>query len=238
MKIDLKKFFRVSRSQNSEIDDVKIIRSTKRFKTISLQIKNGVPIIYCPTFIKDSYLSSLIKKKKIWIKKKIIAEKERKKITVKNRSIFPFLGREITLLTFLSKENKVLLKNNSLCIHYTDFKYIKKNLVKWLEFEAKKYLFTRVQFISSRIKIGFKSLNLKSYRAMWGSCNNRSEIFLNWKLIMLPEKVIDYVIIHELCHVVEPNHSKSFWSLVKKYDDEYVEKKNWLKRNGVEIIKF
>ena len=92
--------------------------------------------------------------------------------------------------------------------------------------------------MSSRTKISFKSLNFKSYRAIWGSCNNRSEICLNWKLVMLPKKVIDYVIVHELCHIIEPNHSKSFWSLVKKYDNEYIENKNWLKKNGIEIIKF
>ena len=166
------------------------------------------------------------------------AEKEREKILVKNKSVFPFLGRKITLLILLSEENKVMLKNNNLFIYCTDFNLAKKNLVEWLKLKAKEYLFSRVQFVSSKIKISFKSLNLRGYRAIWGSCNSRSEIYLNWKLVMLPKKVIDYVIVHELCHIIEPNHSKSFWSLVKKYDNEYLEKKNWLKKNGIEIIKF
>ena len=238
MNIDLKKLFRVSSSENSVIDNVKILRSSKRLKTISLQIKNGIPVIYCPTFIKDNYLRSIIKKKQAWIKKKINAEKEREKILVKNKGTFPFLGRKIILLTLESKENKVLMKNNSLFIHCTDIKRVKKNLVEWLKLEAKKYLVSRVKFVSCRIKISFKSLNLKSYRAMWGSCNSKSEICLNWKLVMLPKKVIDYVIVHELCHIIEPNHSKSFWSLVKKYDKDYIQSKTWLKKNGIEIIKF
>ena len=75
MKIDLKKIFRVSSSKSTAIDNVKIIRSTKRLKTISLQIKNGVPIIYCPSYIKDSYLRLIIKKKQLWIKKKIMQKK-------------------------------------------------------------------------------------------------------------------------------------------------------------------
>ena len=111
----------------------------------------------------------------------------------------------------VSKKNRVLLKNNSILIHCTEFELAKKNLVEWLKLEAKKYLVARVHFISSKIKISFKSITLKSYRAMWGACNSRSEIYLNWKLVMLPKKVIDYVIVHELCHIVEPNHSKSFW---------------------------
>ena len=238
MKINLKKIFSISPSRSSVIDNVKIIRSTKRLRTISLQIKDGIPIIYCPTYIKDSYLRLIIKKKQLWIKKKINAEKEREKIQVKNKSFFPFLGRNLTLLTMASKENKVLLKNNSILIHCTESERAKKNLVEWLKLEAKKYLVARVQFISSKIKISFKSLNLRGYKAMWGACNSRSEICLNWKLVMLPKKVIDYVIVHELCHIIEPNHSKSFWSLVKKHDNGYVENKNWLKKNGTEIIKF
>ena len=132
----------------------------------------------------------------------------------------------------------MFLKNNSLVIHCTELKLAKKNLVEWLKSEEKKYLVNRVQFVSAKIRINFKSLNLKGYRAMWGSCNSRSEIYLNWKLVMLPKKIIDYVIVHELCHIVEPNHSKSFWSLVKQYDSEYIENKNWLKKNGIEVIKF
>ena len=72
MKIDLKKFFRVSSSKSTVIDNVKIIRSTKRSKTISLQIKNGVPIIYCPSYIKDSYLRSIIKKNNYGLKRKLM----------------------------------------------------------------------------------------------------------------------------------------------------------------------
>ena len=112
MKIDLKKIFRVSSTRSTVIDNVKIIRSPKRLKTMSLQIKNGVPTIYCPTYIKDSYLKLIIKKKQLWIKKKINAEKDRDKILVKNKSIFPFLGRKFTLITLLSKKNKVFLKNH------------------------------------------------------------------------------------------------------------------------------
>ena len=107
MKINLKKVFRVLSSGNSEINDVKIVRSTKRLKTLSLQIRNGVPVIYCPIYIKDSYLRSIIKKKQLWIKKKINEEKDREKILVKHKSIFPFLGRKITLLISACKKNSL-----------------------------------------------------------------------------------------------------------------------------------
>ena len=85
MSIDLKKIFQVLSPRNSIIDNVRIIRSTNRLKTLSLQIRNGLPVIYCPLYIKDSYLRSIIKKKQLWIKKKIDAEKGREKILVKTK---------------------------------------------------------------------------------------------------------------------------------------------------------
>ena len=87
MKIDLKKIFCFSSSKNTVIDNVKIIRSTKRLKTISLQIKNGQPIIFCPSYTKDSYLRSIIKKKQLWIKKKINVEKSKKEDITKLENI-------------------------------------------------------------------------------------------------------------------------------------------------------
>ena len=75
MKINLKKIFRVSPPRSSVIDNVKIIRSTKRLRTISLQIKNGVPTIYCPTYIKDSYLRLIIKKNNYGLKRKSMQKK-------------------------------------------------------------------------------------------------------------------------------------------------------------------
>ena len=79
MKINLKNFFSISSPKNSVIDNVKIIRSTKRIKTISLQIKDGIPTIYCPIYIKDSYLKPIIKKKNYGLKKKLMQKKRERK---------------------------------------------------------------------------------------------------------------------------------------------------------------
>ena len=95
-----------------------------------------------------------------------------------------------------------------------------------------------MSFLSKRISIEFNSLTIKSYTARWGSCNIKGDIFLNWKLIMLPESVIDYVLIHELAHINVPNHSSEFWELVKNKDPNYCKNKRWLKDNGSSFILF
>ena len=94
MKINLKKIFGISSSKSAVIDNVKIIRSTKRFRTISLQIKNGIPIIYCPTYIKDSYLKLIIKKKIMDWKENQCRKRERGN-TSKKQEYFPFSRKKL-----------------------------------------------------------------------------------------------------------------------------------------------
>ena len=78
----------------------------------------------------------------------------------------------------------------------------------------------------------------KAIQISVGFLQLKAEILLNWKLIMLPKNIIDYVLIHELSHILEPNHSKNFWSLVKSFDTKYNFKKVWLKNYGSQIINF
>jgi predicted metal-dependent hydrolase len=75
-------------------------------------------------------------------------------------------------------------------------------------------------------------VRIKDQRTRWGSCSSKNNINLNWRLIMAPEDVLDYVIVHELCHLAVPNHSKSFWALVAKYLPTFPKSKNWLKNYG------
>ena len=112
----------------------------------------------------------------------------------------------------------------------------KRLVIQWLKAYADKYLIERVSTLSKKVDINFTSVNVKAYKARWGSCTYKGEISLNWKLIMLPDRVIDYVIIHELSHVIVPNHSKLFWNLVEKKCPNYVENKKWLIKNGSSLI--
>ncbi|WP_133627269.1 M48 family metallopeptidase [Fonticella tunisiensis] len=73
---------------------------------------------------------------------------------------------------------------------------------------------------------------VKEQKSIWGSCSSRGNINFNWRLIMAPLSVIDYVVIHELCHLKHQDHSSKFWSLVEYVMPDYKEKKKWLRENG------
>jgi predicted metal-dependent hydrolase len=73
---------------------------------------------------------------------------------------------------------------------------------------------------------------VKHFRSRWGSCDKRGRVILNWHIIKAPHSVVDYVVIHELCHLIHPNHSKGFWQLVARHDAAFPEHRQWLKEQG------
>ena len=219
--------------------DVKIIRTSRRSKSISLKIINGILEISCPYNTSEIFIKNLIEKKKRWINKNIEqSRKNHQKIDQIANGFISYKGSVLKLVYKKSNIERIVVEDNKLKIFYSVESRSNKLIIEWLKLQANNFLRERLMFLSKRISIEFNSLTIKSYTARWGSCNIRGDIFLNWKLIMLPESVIDYVLIHELAHINVPNHSKKFWELVKKKDPNYCKNQQWLKDNGSSFILF
>lgn len=99
---------------------------------------------------------------------------------------------------------------------------------------AQSYLTDRVKFWSERMRLQPQGLGFRSQKTRWGSCNSKGKISLNWRLMIAPIEVIDYVIVHELSHLVHYDHSRAFWNLVAQYIPDYKTHKTWLKRHQYE----
>ncbi len=222
-----------------KIQDIKIIRTSRRSKSISLKIRNGELEISCPYNTSETFLKNLIERKKEWINKNIDrSRKNHKKIDQISNGFITFKGLVLQLIYKKSNFERITVEDNELKIFYSEKSKSRQLITEWLKLQANNFLRARLSFLSKRISIEFNSLTIKSYTARWGSCNIKGDIFLNWKLIMLPKSVIDYVLIHELAHINVPNHSSEFWELVKKKDPNYFKSKRWLKDNGSSFILF
>ena len=86
------------------------------------------------------------------------------------------------------------------------------------------------------MNVKYNSVNIKFYKRKLGSCSYNGKLAFNLKIITLPKKVIDYIIVHELCHLKHFNHSKDFWCLVEKYCPDYKDQKKWIKKNQNYIL--
>ena len=114
---------------------------------------------------------------------------------------------------------------------------IKTYIEKWYIQEAYKRLEDKVIKYSEIIRVSPREIKVKNYKSRWGSCDKKGRLTFNWHLIKAPHSIVDYVVIHELCHMVQSNHSPKFWHEVEKYDPSYKDHKKWLKENGTLLIR-
>lgn len=114
-------------------------------------------------------------------------------------------------------------------------KQVKKQLESYFKQQAELLINERLELISKQTSLIPLKVNIRQYSARWGSCNNRGEVSFNYLLMMTPLSVIDYVIIHELCHLKYLNHSRNFWQLVEKHSPSYLIAKQWLTSNQSQL---
>ena len=97
---------------------------------------------------------------------------------------------------------------------------------------ARKIFEARVAYFQQFTGGNYTSITIRDQKTRWGSCSGRGTLSFNWRLILAPPEILDYVVVHELCHLTHMNHSKEFWGLVGKILPDYKVRRNWLKENG------
>lgn len=224
--------------------DYQVIRSERR-KTIALQVKAGKVYVRAPLYVKPQYIDNLIQSKLSWLHAKIhqqllnqaaIPEQD----YYQNGSQLWVAGECKNVIVVVGKKSPIKIRDNNIIItipsrlitcEISQKKQIKKQLEQWYKAVAETYFPKRIEYWHSVIQLDYKSVKIKKYKARWGSCNSRNELSFNYLLLMCPNWVIDYVIVHEFCHLKHLNHSSDFWTLVTHYYPEYKQAKSWLKQH-------
>src|SRR5438552_7964486 len=89
---------------------------------------------------------------------------------------------------------------------------------------------------AERLGVAYARIRIGGQRTLWGSCSTRGTLSFNWRLVLAPFEVLDYVVVHELCHLRIPNHSKTFWSLLERSRPDWREQRGWLREHGPELL--
>ena len=111
-------------------------------------------------------------------------------------------------------------------------------LGEWYRLEANRVIRRRVEHLAGTFGVSYSRVFVRSQKTRWGSCSARRNINLNWRLVLMPDDVMDYIVIHELTHLEEMNHSKRFWALVAARCPAYQQHKLWLRRNGPALMQY
>jgi predicted metal-dependent hydrolase len=105
----------------------------------------------------------------------------------------------------------------------------------WMQNEAARIILLKVGQLSFRMGLTFNTVRIRDQRSRWGSCSCKKNLNFNWRLIMAPPPALEYVVIHELCHLKEMNHSRTFWAMVEEYSPEWRFQRKWLNDHCLEL---
>lgn len=212
------------------------IERSKR-KTVALLINSDSTLtVKAPFLVSSSYIEKLINKKHSWITKKVKAIQARPKPVMReyvNGEGFPYLGKSYRLkITSCSS----IQLGDYLLFPKQKIENIKQELTDWYKQQALRKLNSRVSWYSKKMGVNYSSLKLSNAEKRWGSCGRSNTLSFNWRLIMAPLKILDYVVVHELTHIEEKNHSRKFWNRVKVVLSDYEKSRSWLKENSHSLL--
>jgi predicted metal-dependent hydrolase len=114
---------------------------------------------------------------------------------------------------------------------------IKAILIRWMKKQARQHMTLLIEHHAPRLGLYPRSLKIKTQKSRWGSCGPNNDINLNWLLMLAPPEAMEYVVVHELCHIKHKNHSKDFWGLVAEHLPAYQQQRHWLKQQGASLMK-
>jgi predicted metal-dependent hydrolase len=113
---------------------------------------------------------------------------------------------------------------------------IKELLVAWYQSHAEERFLTKANRFMKQLGVSPAKVSVRDFKSRWGSCSVRGEVTFNWRVIMAPNRVMDYVVVHELSHLVAHDHSEKFWTTIRKIIPDYATDKEWLRTNGKSLF--
>lgn len=221
---------------NNEDIPIIIKRSRRQSLTLSLNAAGDITI-KAPLYILKRDIQFFIKKQSEWLTKRLIISRGNiREFSFTPGSKVPYMGDDFLLQEGSHKRGIITDKN--LLVLPKNYKNPEVELIKWYRDTTRKKLTEMVNYYTDIMGIKYNRIFIKAQKSRWGSCSGKGNLNFNWKIILTPEELIKYLVIHEVCHLIEMNHSINFWNLVEKYDPSYRKNRKSLQKYGYYLLSF
>jgi|Deesub1362B_J571_1020462.scaffolds.fasta_scaffold00018_135 hypothetical protein len=207
----------------------RVVRNSVKHAYIKLKRDLQIEVVV-PKKVNGLDVENLILEKKDWIEKK--AEEIERSLRIYKDGKVLFKGKEYEVVFERGERDKVLQKGSKFVVQYSDGDPV-EILLDWLKERAKKELVREVESWSKKLGIEPNNVRIKEMKTRWGSCTKKWNVSINWQVIVLPKRLRDYVIVHELIHLSELNHSKRFWARLAEVFPDYQELRRELKKYAI-----
>lgn len=218
-----------------------------RSKRLSMRVGKDKVRVTVPSRASKREIKEFVKENQEWILKNWLKIQEKLTKAAGNHYLsekaFPLLGQRIPFkihisdrkriaLRYFEEDNRIEILLPSGVLPEQHQGLIRGILEKWLKQKGHEIFLDKLDQFSAVMGVNYNAFRLKEQRTRWGSCSSKGNINLNWRAIMAPESVVDYLVIHELAHLKYMNHSPAFWEFVGQYCPDYAAQRHWLRVNG------
>ena len=221
------------------------LRHSARRRSFQIRLLSATEIVVtAPAGASSDKAAEILRSKSTWIlrqlKRLAAAAADSTNSSLAHGATLLFRGEPHSLLLLADGRKKphVTYAPSSITVHLSELvgepghPLVMQSLKKWYLSAAQSTLLERLTYWSGQIGVHPQRLSLRDQKTRWGSCSSRGGISLNWRLIMAPPPVIDYLVIHELCHLRHPNHSPAYWREVACWCPDFRQHRQWLRQHG------
>lgn len=211
----------------------KLVRSERTSIGLSID-RDARLIVRAPRYASTASIEKLIADKADWILKnqaKIAEQKSRRQVHSYMPGEVFYIAGEKHLLKFADNVKTVEAVQGELIIPAACMSDAKRLVENWYRAFARELIFERVMLYAPIVGVNYDSIKLSNAKTRWGSCGPGGKLRFSWKLAMAPVKMLDYVVVHELAHIAQPDHSKQFWRRVEAVLPDYKQRRKWFKEN-------
>ena len=220
-----------------------IVRTRRKTADIVIE-RDGRVLVRAPKTVPDDRIQDIIEAKRYWIYKNLAEWRDLNATRVlreyRNGEGFLYLGRSYRLLLVADQSESLSLKGGRFCLSR---ELVDRGGIKAARESFRQYFVTRgleritqrVAYYAPKVDVAPSKISVRDTGHRWAFCSPKGNLTFHWKCMMAPPTIIDYIIVHELCHFHHLNHTEAFWNEVDKVMPNYRERKEWLKKHGASM---
>ncbi|KVR24827.1 metal-dependent hydrolase [Burkholderia ubonensis] len=223
------------------VDDLQFtVRRSGRRRTMQITVeRSGELVLSAPPDVGDDRLREFVLEKRFWIYTKL-AEKDRLKRSVPRKEFvggegFLYLGRSHRLKLVDEQDAPLKLVSGRFALRRDALPFAGEHFIRWYSERARAWLATRVAEYQSRMEVAPAGVKVQDLGYRWGSCGKGNWLYFHWKSILLPARIAEYVVVHEIAHLHEPHHTPAFWLRVERAMPDFEQRKAWLAEHGIDV---
>jgi predicted metal-dependent hydrolase len=222
-----------------------LVRSARR-RSISIEISKGRVTVRAPFFVAKAEIEAFVQLKATWVQKK--CEEQLVQVeTIPTRvyemgSVLPYLGLSLQIYPELAAQPCVVQSGDQLRVSLSSRsrlpqqEQVRRLVCVWYQQQALGLLTYKTDALVARLGLRHSGVTVKMTRSKWGHCTALGAIQYNWHILLAPEPIVDYLVAHEVSHLVHQNHSQKFWQLVAQICPDYKKCRAWLKANATQLV--